>query len=392
MTLLVRRYETFTNPCRFSVEGCGLWAYAKFYTLGGAKGGVKRRNRNNTKVIARMKKKVLMFVSFLLAAVLLLPAGAWAQAPTKKKVRVTAEVFDSYDITFVRDRYGMTTGVRGHEKGGQLWVKVDDGKSDGFIPAAAFDQKVEVGQKLIFKVKLAENYMGDQGEMLGFEKTSEWWEVNEWRVNGEVLEVNKAGTMQPNQNLVFKKEVTTDAEDLHVGVRFQRKQFLAKVVYHNSRESEANLTINSNWFSRDKDYPYSRKDKVSISNESSYDITNFIVNGVSLGKHKSSEKNIFSYSMEEGDLWIEASFSRAVTSRRYIKTACTGDGEWERFQVNTVPIYGPSAFPIRGVVEARAAKKGLRPYGIRPDDLCKLNYIYKITVEPKKKTVDLQRF
>ena len=139
-------------------------------------------------------------------------------------MRITAEVFDSYDNTFVRDEYGVPKNQRIHEKGGELWVKVKD--SANFIPAASFNQEVKVGTELIFKVKLAEGELGDRGKMLDFGVSSKWWEVLEWRVNGEVRSKGE------NELTYIAKAGT---KSVHVGVRFQRRQFQVKVVYYRLR-------------------------------------------------------------------------------------------------------------------------------------------------------------
>lgn len=129
-----------------------------------------------------MKKRMLGAMGWLLVALLLLPVGAMAQT-AKEKVRVTAGVFDSYDNTFVRDEYGVPQNRRTHEKGGELWVKVKG--SETFVPAASFNQEVEVGTELTFKVKLAKDAKGDWGEMANFGETSDWWGgtrvAGEWR-------------------------------------------------------------------------------------------------------------------------------------------------------------------------------------------------------------------
>ena len=157
----------------------------------GIERGENLAEKREMETFSTMRKRMLGTMGWLLVALLLLPMEAMAQT-AKEKVRVTAGVFDSYDNTFVRDEYGVPKNQRTHEKGGELWVSVNGAKT--FIPAASFNQEVEEGTTLTFKVKLAKDEQGDRGEMANFGEPSDWWEVFEWRVNGEVQPGRMPGT------------------------------------------------------------------------------------------------------------------------------------------------------------------------------------------------------
>ena len=318
-------------------------------------------------------------MGWLLVALLLLPVGVMAQT-AKQKVRITAGVFDSYDNTFVRDEYGVPKNQRIHEKGGELWVKVKD--SANFIPAASFNQEVKVGTELIFKVKLAEGELGDRGKMLDFGVSSKWWEVLEWRVNGEVRSKGE------NELTYIAKAGT---KSVHVGVRFQRKQFQVKVVYYRQLASTdyilGSIVSNGGWkaLRAGMHNGYRSGDLLRLKGATLYDIADLSLNGVTYGRYRAGA-DLVSYDMSQGDLWIEVAYSDAATSRRYIQTLCQGDGEKERFQINTLPLVGtstnPSHYPIAGVVRGKEAK--VRPFGIQPSDICQAPDRFVILAKPKR--------
>ena len=314
-------------------------------------------------------------MGWLLVALLLLPVGAMAQG-AKEKVRITAGVFDSYDNTFVRDEYGVPKNQRIHEKGGELWVKVKD--SANFIPAASFNQEVKVGTELIFKVKLAEGELGDRGKMLDFGVSSKWWEVLEWRVNGEVRSKGE------NELTYIAKAGT---KSVHVGVRFQRRQFQVKVVYHRLRGGGLLYSANGgSWNPLSNESPKTLNRNSSLQFKAqAFDVADFSLNGVTYGRFLALS-DMGSYDMSQGDLWIEVSYSDAATSRRYIQTLCQGDGEKERFQINTLPLVGTSTdkshYPIAGVATGKEAK--VRPLGIQPSDLCLAPDRFVILAKPKR--------
>ena len=321
-----------------------------------------------------MRKGILGAMGWLLAA-LLLPMGVMAQT-AKEKVRITAGVFDSYDNTFVRDEYGVPKNQRIHEKGGELWVKVKD--SANFIPAASFNQEVKVGTELIFKVKLAEGELGDRGKMLDFGVSSKWWEVLEWRVNGEVRSKGE------NELTYIAKAGT---KSVHVGVRFQRRQFQVKVVYYRLRGGGLLYSANGgswNPLSNESPKTLNRNSRLQFKAQA-FDVADFSLNGVTYGRFLALS-DMGSYDMSQGDLWIEVSYSDAATSRRYIQTLCQGDGEKERFQINTLPLVGTSTdkshYPIAGVATGKEAK--VRPLGIQPSDLCLAPDRFVILAKPKR--------
>ncbi len=323
-----------------------------------------------------MRKGILGAMGWLLVALLLLPVGAMAQT-AKEKVRITAGVFDSYDNTFVRDEYGVPQNRRTHEKGGELWVKVKG--SETFVPAASFNQEVEVGTELTFKVKLAKDAKGDWGEMANFGETSDWWGVREWRVNGEVQKD------EDGNELTYIAKAGT--KSVHVGVRFQRKQFLVKVVYVRK------VGLGVDYSADGKEYKILTNDSYRDLNRSSklkfkakaYDVVDFSLNGKSYGSFVNGS-DLGSYDMSQGDLWVEVCFSDFAGSRRYIQTLCRGDGEKERFQINTLPLVGTSTdkshYPIAGVATGKEAK--VRPLGIQPRDLCHALDKYVILAKPKR--------
>ena len=326
-----------------------------------------------------MRKGILGAMGWLLLA-LLLPMGVMAQT-AKQKVRITAGVFDSYDNTFVRDEYRVPKNQRIHEKGGELWVEYE-GKT---IPAASFNQEVEVGTELIFRVKLAKDELGDRGEMLGFGTSSKWWEVCEWRVNGKERHAN-------DSVLIYK---VPKVKSVHVGVRFQRKQFQVKVVYYRQRTKYENIygsiKPKDGWgeLKADKENKYGREDTLRLRGARLYDIADLSLNGVTYGRFLANglaNVDLVSYKMSQGDLWIEVSYSDALTSRRYIQTLCQGDGEKERFQINTLPLVGTSTdkshYPIAGVAIGKEAK--VRPLGIQPSDICQAPDRFVILAKPKR--------
>ena len=320
-----------------------------------------------------MRKGILGAMGWLLVALLLLPVGAMAQG-AKEKVRITAEVFDSYDNTFVRDEYGIPKNRRTHEKGGELWVEYD-GKT---IPAASFNQEVEEGKELIFKVKLAKDEKGDWGEMANFGTSSDWWEVCEWRVNGEV---------QPTTGNDLSYTAKAGTKSVHVGVRFQRKQFQVKVVYYRLRGGGLLYSANGgSWNPLSNESPKTLNRNSSLQFKAqAFDVADFSLNGVTYGRFLALS-DMGSYNMSQGDLWIEVSYSDAATSRRYIQTLCQGDGEKERFQINTLPLVGTSTdkshYPIAGVATGKEAK--VRPLGIQPSDLCLAPDRFVILAKPKR--------
>ena len=325
-----------------------------------------------------MRKGILGAMGWLLVALLLLPVGAMAQG-AKEKVRVTAEVFDSYDNTFVRDEKGEPQNRRTHEKGGELWVKVKG--SETFIPAASFNQEVEVGTELIFKVKLAKDEKGDRGEILDFDASSKWWEVLEWRVNGEV---------QPTTGNDLSYTAKAGTKSVHVGVRFKRIQFQVKVVYYRRPYETTNIRVKINSTNWEDFYPndsrsYSRIETLYLLGSRGFDIADLSLNGVTYGRYRAGAE-LGSYDMSQGDLWIEVSYSDAASSRRYIQTLCQGDGEKERFQINTLPLVGTSTdkshYPIAGVATGKEAK--VRPLGIQPSDLCLAPDRFVILAKPKR--------
>lgn len=326
---------------------------------------VKRREFN---WFSTMRKRMLGTMGWLLVALLLLPVGAMAQ-PAKEKVRVTAGVFDSYDNTFVRDEYGVPQNRRTHEKGGELWVSVDGLKT--FIPAASFNSEVEEGTELIFKVKLAKDEKGDRGEMA---ESSEWWEVLEWRVNGKVQD-GKSGNE-------LRYKVKEGTKSVHVGVRFQRKQFQVKVVYWKGSDKGIKDVNKSQVYRVGKFYEYTRSETISAKSNSGHDIVALTLNGAQMGAFK-SKANLFRYDAKEGDLWIEAVFSNSVSARRYVLTTVTGNGEAERFQVNTLPLVGSDINKSRYPIAGKAIEK-IRPFGIQPDDLCQMEDTFVILAKPKR--------
>lgn len=139
-------------------------------------------------------------------------------------LRVTAEVFDSYDNTFAYDAAGKYLNRLAHEKGGQLWL--DSCGVKKVLVGNSFVMKVKAGESISFSVKLDGSHLGDKGSVLDFGKESDWWEVCEWRVNGNVKRTNDT-----TFNLTLTK-----GNNVHVGVRLQRKQFAVKVMYHGASD------------------------------------------------------------------------------------------------------------------------------------------------------------
>ena len=330
--------------------------------------------QKSMKEFSIMEKRMQRFIRCFLMAVLLLPVGVRAEK-AGDEVFVTAGVFDSYDNTFVRDEYGVAQNEMTHEKGGELWVSV---AGSDYVPAASVNPKVKAGVMLEFKVKLAKDAKGDRGEMLDFGIKSEWWGVAEWRVNGVVQK--DAGT---SMGVRVEK-----GKDLHVGVRFARKQFLLHVNYYNTKREEKHLVAQEEGkpgdvkLSNGGTYAYGRSSVLTVRSVTAFDLTDVSINGESQGK-KRAKSTLFTYRMAEGDLWLDASLSRATEHRRYIITKTLGDGSWKRFQVNTVPLDGESRYPLQGVTKAEENGKKFRPYGIRPSDLCQAGDEFLILAEPK---------
>ena len=342
---------------------------------GGVERGENLAEKREMETFSTMRKRMLGTMGWLLMALLLLPVGAMAQT-AKEKVRVTAGVFDSYDNTFVRDEYGVPKNQRTHEKGGELWVEYD-GKN---IPAASFNQEVEEGTELTFKVKLAKGEQGDRGEMLDFGASSEWWEVLEWRVNGKV---------QPGRkDSVFTYKVPK-AKSVHVGVRFQRRKFLVKVVYHHTKPNEAPFSDPMSGkpaFENGEVRPYDRGSALSLKSKNI--VLSLSLNGVYLGKLPANTEMLSDYQMEGGDVFIEANVLPSdPTSRRYVLVNCIGDGEWVQFQVNTKPLNGGSRFPVSGEAVNKPTVGrdfGVRPYGIRPNDLSQAKDTFLVQAKAKQ--------
>lgn len=321
-----------------------------------------------------MKKGMLVVVGWVLLS-MFLPAMAIAGGDS---LRVTAEVFDSYDKTFAYDAAGKYLNRLTHEKGGQLWAEYGGKKK---LVDNLFVMKVKAGESISFSVKLDGSHLGDKGSVLDFGKESDWWEVCEWRVNGNVKRTNDT-----TFNLTLTK-----GNNVHVGVRLQRKQFAVRVKYHGASEDsyiqdDGSKGPGEPFSSGAPFYVYSRKDGATppvlqLRNVSDRNLLGIAINGSYRGRYLAKSK-LFSDTVNS-DVSIETIVAPANSSQRYILTGCIGDGEWERFQVNTLPLEGgegsdASRYPISG-----KAAGAVRPQGIEPSDLCQPDDLYYVTAQPK---------
>lgn len=321
-----------------------------------------------------MKKGMLVVVGWVLLS-MFLPAMAIAGGDS---LRVTAEVFDSYDRTFAYDAAGNYLNRLAHEKGGQLWAEYGGKK---VLVDNSFVMKVKRKDTISFSVKLDGSHLGDKGSVLDFGKESTWWEVCEWRVNGNVRRTN---------DTAFTLTLTK-GNNVHVGVRLQRKQFAVKVIYHgasddNYIQDDGSKGPGEPFSSGTPLYVYPRKNGATppvlqLRNVSDRNLLGIAINGSYRGRYLAKSK-LFSDTVN-GDVSIETIVAPANSSQRYILTGCIGDGEWERFQVNTLPLEGgeganASRYPISG----KAAGE-VRPQGIEPSDLCQPGDLYYVTAQPK---------
>ena len=317
---------------------------------------------------------MLVVVGWVLLS-MFLPAMAIAEGDL---LRVTAEVFDSYDKTFAYDAIGNYLNRLVHEKGGQLWAEYGGKK---VLVDNLFVMKVKAGESISFSVKLDGSHLGDKGTVLDFGKESDWWEVCEWRVNGNVKRTN---------DTAFKLTLT-EGNNVHVGVRLQRKQFAVKVKYHGASGDNYIQDDGSNgpgepFSSGTPFYVYPRKNGATppvlqLQNVSDRNLLGIAINGSYRGRYLAKSK-LFSDTVNS-DVSIETIVAPANSSQRYILTGCIGDGEWERFQVNTLPLEGgegsnESRYPISG-----KAAGAVRPQGIEPSDLCQPGDMYYVTAQPK---------
>lgn len=321
-----------------------------------------------------MKKGMLVVVGWVLLS-MFLPAMAIAGGDS---LRVTAEVFDSYDKTFAYDAAGKYLNRLTHEKGGQLWAEYGGKKK---LVDNLFVMKVKAGESISFSVKLDDSHLGDKGPVLDFGKESTWWEVCEWRVNGNVRRTN---------DTAFTLTLTK-GNNVHVGVRLQRKQFAVKVIYHgasddNYIQDDGSKGPGKPFSSKEPFYVYPRKNGATppvlqLRNVSDRNLLGIAINGSYRGRYL-AKSMLFSDTVNS-DVSIETIVAPANSSQRYILTGCIGDGEWERFQVNTLPLEGgeganASRYPISG----KAAGE-VRPQGIEPSDLCQPGDLYYVTAQPK---------
>lgn len=317
---------------------------------------------------------MLVVVGWVLVS-MFLPAMAIAGGDS---LRITAEVFDSYDKTFAYDAAGNYLNRLAHEKGGQLWAEYGGKK---VLVDNSFVMKVKAGESISFSVKLDDSHLGDKGSVLDFGKESDWWEVCEWRVNGNVKWTNDT-----TFNLTLTK-----GNNVHVGVRLQRKQFAVRVKYHGASEDsyiqdDGSKGPGEPFSSGAPFYVYSRKDGTTppvlqLRNVSDRNLLGIAINGSYRGRYLAKSK-LFSDTVNS-DVSIETIVAPANSSQRYILTGCIGDGEWERFQVNTLPLEGgegsdASRYPISG-----KAAGAVRPQGIEPSDLCQPSDLYYVTAQPK---------
>ena len=317
---------------------------------------------------------MLVVVGWVLVS-MFLPAMAIAGGDS---LRITAEVFDSYDKTFAYDAAGNYLNRLAHEKGGQLWAEYGGKK---VLVDNSFVMKVKAGESISFSVKLDDSHLGDKGSVLDFGKESDWWEVCEWRVNGNVKRTNDT-----TFNLTLTK-----GNNVHVGVRLQRKQFAVRVKYHGASEDsyiqdDGSKGPGEPFSSGAPFYVYSRKDGATppvlqLRNVSDRNLLGIAINGSYRGRYLAKSK-LFSDTVNS-DVSIETIVAPANSSQRYILTGCIGDGEWERFQVNTLPLEGgegsdASRYPISG-----KAAGAVRPQGIEPSDLCQPSDLYYVTAQPK---------
>ncbi len=321
-----------------------------------------------------MKKGMLVVVGWVLLS-MFLPAMAIAGGDS---LRVTAEVFDSYDRTFAYDAAGNYLNRLAHEKGGQLWAEYGGKK---VLVDNSFVMKVKRKDTISFSVKLDGSHLGDKGPVLDFGKESTWWEVCEWRVNGNVRRTN---------DTAFTLTLTK-GNNVHVGVRLQRKQFAVKVIYHgasddNYIQDDGSKGPGKPFSSKEPFYVYPRKNGakppvLQLRNVSDRNLLGIAINGSYRGRYL-AKSMLFSDTVNS-DVSIETIVAPANSSQRYILTGCIGDGEWERFQVNTLPLEGgeganASRYPISG----KAAGE-VRPQGIEPSDLCQPGDLYYVTAQPK---------
>lgn len=123
--------------------------------------------RKGIKLLSGMKKGMLVVLGWVLLS-MFLPAMAIAGGDS---LRVTAEVFDSYDKTFVYDATGNYLNHLVHEKGGQLWAEY---RGKRVLVDNLFVMKVKRGDTISFRVKLDSSQLGDKGPVLDFGKESTW--------------------------------------------------------------------------------------------------------------------------------------------------------------------------------------------------------------------------
>lgn len=330
--------------------------------------------RKGIKLLSGMKKRMLVVVGWVLLS-MFLPAMAIAGGDS---LRVTAEVFDSYDKTFAYDAAGNYLNRLAHEKGGQLWAEYGGKK---VLVDNLFAMKVKAGEAISFSVKLDGSHIGDKGPVLDFGKESTWWEVCEWRVNGNVRRTN---------DTTFTLTLTK-GNNVHVGVRLQRKQFAVKVIYHgasddNYIQDDGSKGPGEPFSSGTLFYVYPRTNGATppvlqLRNVSDRNLLGIAINGNYRGRYLAKSK-LFSDTVNS-DVSIETIVAPANSSQRYILTGCIGDGEWERFQINTLPLEGgegsnESRYPISG-----KAAGAVRQQGIEPGDLCQPGDLYYVTAQPK---------
>lgn len=183
----------------------------------------------------------------------------------------------------------------------------------------------------------------------------------------------------------------TKGNNVHVGVRLQRKQFAVKVIYHgasddNYIQDDGSKGPGEPFSSGTPFYVYPRTNGATppvlqLRNVSDRNLLGIAINGSYRGRYLAKSK-LFSDTVNS-DVSIETIVAPANSSQRYILTGCIGDGEWEHFQVNTLPLEGgegsnESRYPISG-----KAVEAVRPRGIEPDDLCQPGDLYYVTAQPK---------
>lgn len=183
----------------------------------------------------------------------------------------------------------------------------------------------------------------------------------------------------------------TKGNNVHVGVRLQRKQFAVKVIYHgasddNYIQDDGSKGPGEPFSSGTPFYVYPRTNGATppvlqLRNVSDRNLLGIAINGSYRGRYLAKSK-LFSDTVNS-DVSIETIVAPANSSQRYILTGCIGDGEWEHFQVNTLPLEGgegsnESRYPISG-----KAVEAVRPQGIEPSDLCQSGDLYYVTAQPK---------